>query len=343
LAVLRECGAIIEAEHDVQESFSGDGLIVARFCPAPADWSPVSLSHNRASQSLFRHLAYDLKEAQDQIADLRGSIAPQSAPQAPHPRLAEAGILYVLKEDGPLGRTGETLLLPNDRVMSPAVRAHGVWDEGNLAAFASKVKPGIAYTLVDIGANIGLFSRQMGVAAPGIERILCVEPEPNNYRALSFNLAGRSGKVELFHLALGGEDGSFEFYRDAENIGNYSLNPDAMRNRPHDTVQVNVRDAGAWLTEQLGSSGPILWKSDTQGSDELIVSQVPMDIWSRIDVALMEMWRIAKPAYDKQALIDRIESFPNRQLGDRSGVSARDVLDYLSGSDWAFQDLLLWR
>jgi FkbM family methyltransferase len=88
LAVLRECGAIIEAEHDVQESFSGDGLIVARFCPAPADWSPVSLSHNRASQSLFRHLAYDLKEAQDQIAALEAEVRtrsePSPAPITPH-------------------------------------------------------------------------------------------------------------------------------------------------------------------------------------------------------------------------------------------------------------------
>lgn len=63
LAILRECGATIEAEHDVHESFSGDGLIVARFGPAPRDWSPVRISYNRASQSLFRHLAYDLHEA----------------------------------------------------------------------------------------------------------------------------------------------------------------------------------------------------------------------------------------------------------------------------------------
>ena len=63
LAILRESGATIEAEHDIHESFSGDGLIVARFDPAPADWSTVRISYNRASQSLFRHLAYDLAEA----------------------------------------------------------------------------------------------------------------------------------------------------------------------------------------------------------------------------------------------------------------------------------------
>lgn len=62
LSILLECGAEIEAEHDVHESFSGDGLIVARFGAAPPGWNRVEISHNRASQSLFRHLAYDLAE-----------------------------------------------------------------------------------------------------------------------------------------------------------------------------------------------------------------------------------------------------------------------------------------
>ena len=60
LALLRALGAHIEAEHDVQESFSGDGLICARFCPVPSGWQPVSLSHNRVSESLFRDPLYDL-------------------------------------------------------------------------------------------------------------------------------------------------------------------------------------------------------------------------------------------------------------------------------------------
>ncbi len=79
LAILRESGATIEAEHDVHESFSGDGLIVARFCPAPPDWRPVQLSTNRASQSLFRHLAYDLDESRQENERLRGELALQAA------------------------------------------------------------------------------------------------------------------------------------------------------------------------------------------------------------------------------------------------------------------------
>ena len=55
LAALRGAGATVLAEHDVQELFSGDGLIVARFGPAPPGWAAPVLSFNRASESLFRN------------------------------------------------------------------------------------------------------------------------------------------------------------------------------------------------------------------------------------------------------------------------------------------------
>jgi hypothetical protein len=55
-------GASIVAEHDVHESFSGDGLIVARFCKMPENWRPIELSYNRHSTSFFRSLVFDLNE-----------------------------------------------------------------------------------------------------------------------------------------------------------------------------------------------------------------------------------------------------------------------------------------
>ena len=60
LALLQHYGATIVAEHDVHESFSGDGLIVARFGTVPPDWQPPKISHNRYSESLFRNPLYDL-------------------------------------------------------------------------------------------------------------------------------------------------------------------------------------------------------------------------------------------------------------------------------------------
>lgn len=60
LATLQEAGAAILCEHDVQESFSGDGLIVAAAGGVPAGWSEPALSRARSSASLFRNPLYDL-------------------------------------------------------------------------------------------------------------------------------------------------------------------------------------------------------------------------------------------------------------------------------------------
>lgn len=62
LALLQELGGRILIEHDVHESFSGDGLIAAYFGKDPIDWSKPQISLNRYSTSLFRNPLYDLSD-----------------------------------------------------------------------------------------------------------------------------------------------------------------------------------------------------------------------------------------------------------------------------------------
>jgi FkbM family methyltransferase len=83
IAALRNMGATILAEHDVHESFSGDGLIAAVFGERPADWRAPILSYNRYSQSLFRNPLYDLALAR--VAGSAGGAAPDGA----EPRVGE--------------------------------------------------------------------------------------------------------------------------------------------------------------------------------------------------------------------------------------------------------------
>jgi len=59
---LEERGAHIIAQHNVIESFSGDGLIVASFDPGDRDLS-VEVSKNWPTNSMWRELEYDLDEA----------------------------------------------------------------------------------------------------------------------------------------------------------------------------------------------------------------------------------------------------------------------------------------
>lgn len=55
-----EFGGRVIAEHDVYESYSGDGLIVAIFGDELQALQPIPLTYNRYSTSLFRNPVYDL-------------------------------------------------------------------------------------------------------------------------------------------------------------------------------------------------------------------------------------------------------------------------------------------
>jgi hypothetical protein len=63
LQMLKDYGARILAEHDVHESYSGDGLIAACFGKEPLGWVTPQLSYNRYSNGIFRNPIYDLAEA----------------------------------------------------------------------------------------------------------------------------------------------------------------------------------------------------------------------------------------------------------------------------------------
>jgi FkbM family methyltransferase len=71
LRLLEGRGARIITDHGVAESYTGDGLIVAALRAEDASLPVVEVSHNRASESLFREVEYDLADAWTQIAELR--------------------------------------------------------------------------------------------------------------------------------------------------------------------------------------------------------------------------------------------------------------------------------
>lgn len=57
-------GGKVRIEHDVQESFSGDGLIVADFDNSLDGWESPKISRNRCSHSLYRNPLWDLASHQ---------------------------------------------------------------------------------------------------------------------------------------------------------------------------------------------------------------------------------------------------------------------------------------
>lgn len=74
LKFLRDRGAHVLCEHTVAESFSGDGLVVAAMRAEDRGMPPVRVSYNRAGESLFREVEYDLADARAENAALKAEL-----------------------------------------------------------------------------------------------------------------------------------------------------------------------------------------------------------------------------------------------------------------------------
>lgn len=79
LAFLQQLGAWIVAEHTVEESFSGDGLIVAAFPPAPR--LCVDISFNRHKNSLFGSSEEIMGDVMETLEDLRSQVQLRRRPR----------------------------------------------------------------------------------------------------------------------------------------------------------------------------------------------------------------------------------------------------------------------
>jgi FkbM family methyltransferase len=74
LRLLEDRGAHVLAAHNVTESYSGDGLIVASLRASDRRLPPIELSRNHPTNSYFRELEYDLDEAWQALAAARHDL-----------------------------------------------------------------------------------------------------------------------------------------------------------------------------------------------------------------------------------------------------------------------------
>jgi FkbM family methyltransferase len=230
-----------------------------------------------------------------------------------------------------------------DSIMAVDILTRHAWQSEELE-FASSVLDGQPpVTLVDIGANMGLFTRQLLARLPTIAHAYVYEPHPGNFEFLSFNLAPFE-RVDYVNAALAGTEGRLEFFLDPDNCGNYSLNRAAMP-AEHSSIVVEARTASRESQRWLTDSNPIFYKSDTQGYDELIATQLDPRFWNSVVGGIMELWRIDKPAYDAARLEEILDGFPNKILlqNPAERLSTAQVLDYAGARDVTYADLGFWR
>jgi len=269
LRVIRRLGGTVLAEHTVEESFSGDGLIVASLDPADATIELPPISRNEPAASLFGY--------------------PQ--PPGGTVRLAESQL-------GPL------VVRAADAVIGRQLREQGKWEEDHVAEvvrFLRRTSRFESRTFVAVGANIGtdlLRALRDGMFASGV----ALEMDSHNFRLLAanaaLNLAG--SPPLLLNVAAGDSVGEMIMERAPDNLGDHRIRCDGPstinrfgeENRAVDTVTMTTLDR-VERDHGLRFDGSTLFWIDTQGYEGHVLAGAA-DIMARQPearpVVVCELW-----------------------------------------------------
>jgi len=116
--------------------------------------------------------------------------------------------------------------------------------------------------ILDIGANLGLFSIYMKTKDPDCS-IYCFEPVGSTYKILKENLKTVDG-IELFQYGLSDHDETLEINIHPTNTGQNSLKFNYSSKLPMETIE--IKDAGREF-DRLGVNHFDVLKVDTEGCE----------------------------------------------------------------------------
>jgi len=146
-----------------------------------------------------------------------------------------------------------------DRLVALALFRLGLMGRDEFALFRSLLRPGM--TVVDVGANQGVFTLFCADLVGSTGTVIAFEPDPEMFLTLEANAkASAKTGIELHNLALGSEDGQLTFHISRLNRGDNRLLATRQPSGPNDpTVRVVALD------HMLNGRRVDLVKMDVQG------------------------------------------------------------------------------
>jgi len=137
------------------------------------------------------------------------------------------------------------------------------------------------FRFIDIGANIGAYSLFVAAKAGPSARIVAVEPQPEIFARLAFNIAQNPfGTVKAVACALADKPGELTLFLDPTNRGESSVR--ILRSSAGSTVRVPAMTLLA-LVQNEGYERLDAIKLDVEGAEDLILEpflrDAPQSLW----------------------------------------------------------------
>jgi FkbM family methyltransferase len=257
--------------------------------------------------------------------------------------IANRLILSVLPPTVVIG--GATVVInQRDPVISGAL-ALGVYENSEIAFMRRVCAPG--QVVLDIGANVGLYTAIAGTTVGPTGRVVAFEPDPESALLLEQTVrANNLHNVRVVQAAASDRNGRGELFLSHTNRGDNRLHPSAPSSEPIDVECIRLDDYLA--AEEPGSVVDII-KMDVQGFEGHVIEglEKTLQCSPRLKI-LMEFWPegLSSAGTDPLDLLERFERsglalFELKSDGDVDPVmDKRQLIDRLKGRKYASLVLL---
>jgi FkbM family methyltransferase len=208
----------------------------------------------------------------------------------------------------------------------------GVMEPGLVARFRSLIEPGMV--VVDVGANIGIFTLYAARSLQAKGRIYSFEPTPRTFRILKDNVQVNGflelGVIELHQTAVSDRAGTSRFVTFAANSGHNTLFEEGVSGDPIDVATVT-------LDQALAAEPRIdVVKIDAEGAEPLILRGMREVIARSPGIRILMEFapeHLRRAGVDPAAFLDEIAAlgFGIRQVHDETGELLEVSRDRLTG------------
>lgn len=172
-------------------------------------------------------------------------------------------------------------------------------EAGPIELLRQWVKPGAL--VIDVGANIGFFTRHFGRWVLPHGRVIAIEPEPSNLRCLERLVEGDglAGAVEVVAGVAAAATGALRLTVNPHHPGDHKIGDHGL------PVAAYALDD---LMAERGWPAVSLIKIDVQGAEERVIDGARMTIERRAPALFVEVHDVALRALGSSAerLLDRV-------------------------------------
>jgi FkbM family methyltransferase len=165
-------------------------------------------------------------------------------------------------------------------------------------------------TVIDIGANIGIFTMRTKQLWPNA-RIVAIEPHPDNYRYLQEHIEiNQLRNIKTLQVGVAERCGSLELYLSPRNIAGHSL---------YKKTEHSISIPTCTFSDVLKEFGPDqkcgLLKIDCEGCEYALLSSLTQEIADRISCIIFEPTQLL---YDVRQLNEKLAlfGFETSKFGD---------------------------